>query len=113
MASNDTESPPDVSRLTKLWLDLLSGAYHAQGAWVHRLLPRGALLAVRVRREDMTAELRIAREHAQAGAPWDREVATFLAHWPRRHGRSLVEVEPDPPAKPESIARQYREVWKR
>lgn len=49
------------------------------GKWAWLRLPRGAVIAVRVRADlDRRRELRIARRAETAGPAWEREVAVFL-----------------------------------
>lgn len=47
------------------------------GRWAWRILPRGAVVGLRLRTDGSTV-LRIARRSAETGAAWEREVAVFL-----------------------------------
>lgn len=88
------------------------------GRWAWRILPRGAVVGVRLRVDGSTV-LRIARRSAETGAAWERELAVFLRElgcedWtpeenvsPAEHHAVALFVEPPPgklaPAEPESL----------
>ena len=70
--------------LAELRDPLTAEAWRLQGGWAWYLMPRGALVALRVRPEDFRKEFRIARKEAPAdeaaAAKWYQEVAVFAKH---------------------------------
>lgn len=69
--------------LDALFDKLLAEAYAARGArWVQRVLPRGAIVQMRIRPEDFRPQLRLCRRDGPLTdtglEAWSRECATFL-----------------------------------
>ena len=83
--------------LPDLWYALKVEAWQQRGRWAHRILPRGALVAVRVLTQGpnlMRRELRIARRGLGTPEGWAEECRVFLAAFQA----SGWYVAPSPPA---------------
>ena len=83
----DFDAAPDelqwTGTLPKLAEVLKHDAYQAQGEWVQRILPGGALVCMRIRPETFQKELRIARRLRKpftdkSAKAWATERTTFL-----------------------------------
>lgn len=71
--------------LHELYPFLKRECFKLRGRWAWRVLPHGALVAVRINPDNFRPELRISRKDApdsdKGWERWAKELVTFLTHW--------------------------------